>query len=163
MGRLLLTWDFFSLFCLSLQSQFAAKQSSVHYRGTTLLMSTGVDARRRPSLWSYISFSSSPRRRSISLPKHSNQNDPFEKADRHTLNGSANGSASTLENIKDAWMTQSQRSRYLKTGGLIAFVLVVLFLLSPGERQNVKDLVGSMLDIDLLPRFENAYTNLLLN
>ena len=107
-------------------------------------MSTAVD-RRRPSLWSYISFSSSPRRRSVSLPTRSTVNDPFEKANRHQrTNGHANGSAGVVHNIKGALMTQSQRSRYLKTGGIIAFLIVLLFFLAPGERASVREFVGSM-------------------
>ena len=107
-------------------------------------MSTAVDAHRRPSLWSYINFNSSPRRRSVSLPTRNTQHDPYEKADRHSGNGSANGSVGILENIKDAWMTQSQRSRYLKTGGIVAFLVFFFFLLAPGERDGVRGWVGSM-------------------
>ena len=32
--------------------------------------------------------------------------------------------------MKDAWMNQSQRARFLKTGGIIAFILFVLYYLS---------------------------------
>lgn len=104
------------------------------------LMSTAVDSRRRTSLWSYISFNSSPRRRSVSLP-----NDPFEKANRHQrTNGHANGSTGVVDNIKGALMTQSQRSRYLKTGAILAFILLLLFFLAPGERASVREFVGSM-------------------
>ncbi|MCJ1381239.1 Guanosine-diphosphatase [Xylographa soralifera] len=105
-------------------------------------MSTGVDARRRPSLWSYISFNSSPRRRSVTLPTRNGQHDPYEKAQRHTSNGSANGPAGAVEALKTAWMTQSQRARFLRTGGLIAFFIFLFFLLSPNGRANVGDLVG---------------------
>ena len=94
-------------------------------------MSTAVDSRRRPSFWSYISFSSSPRRRSVSLPIRNNHHDPFEKADRHSSNGSANGPVGAVEKIKEAWMTQSQRSRYLKSGGIVAFFVFLFFFLSP--------------------------------
>lgn len=108
-------------------------------------MSTAIDSRRRPSLWSYISFTSSPRRRSVSLPTRNNANDPFEKANRHRrTNGSANGSAGVVDNFKGAWMTQSQRSRYLKTGGILAFVVLLLFFLAPSERSSVRDFVTGM-------------------
>ena len=106
-------------------------------------MSTSVDARRRPSLWSYISFGT-PRRRSVSLPTRNNHHDPFEKADRHRRNGSAHGPVATVENIRDVWMTQSQRSRYLKAGGILAFFVFLFFLLAPGERTNVRELVKGM-------------------
>ncbi|MCJ1415595.1 Guanosine-diphosphatase [Xylographa parallela] len=106
-------------------------------------MSTGVDARRRPSLWSYISFNSSPRRRSVTLPTRNSQHDPFEKAERHTSNGSANGPIGAVESLKTAWMTQSQRARYLRTGGVIAVFMFLFFLLSPNGRTNVGDFVGN--------------------
>lgn len=104
------------------------------------LMSTSVDARRRPSLWSYISFTSSPRRRSVSLPTR-NSHDPFEKEDRHRGNGWAKAPTGTVENIKDAWMTQSQRSRYLKTGGIIGFLLLLIFWFSSRDSAGVRELV----------------------
>ena len=100
------------------------------------LMSTAVDGRRRPNLWSYISFNSLPRRRSISLPTKSPR-DPYEKADRHLDFPEGRGS------LADAWMNQSSRSRYLRLGGLVAFVVFIIFLLSPGERTRVKQFVGS--------------------
>lgn len=37
------------------------------------------------------------------------------------------------EKIRNAWMNQGQRSRYLKTAGVVAFVLLVLFYISPGS------------------------------
>ncbi|MCJ1317749.1 Guanosine-diphosphatase [Xylographa vitiligo] len=105
-------------------------------------MSTGVDARRRPSLWSYISFTSSPRRRSVTLPTRNGQHDPFEKAERHTKNSSGNGPTGAVESLKTAWMTQSQRARFLRTGGVIAIFIFIFFLLSPNGRANVGDFVG---------------------
>ncbi len=111
-------------------------------------MSTAVDARRRPSLWSYISFSSSPRRRSISLPKpnqsHHNH-DPYEKEDRHRNNGRANQSTNVVENLKEAWMTPSSRSRYLKTGGVIAFIVLLFYIFVPNDGAGVRDFVKGLL------------------
>ncbi|RMZ74739.1 hypothetical protein DV737_g5787, partial [Chaetothyriales sp. CBS 132003] len=75
--------------------------------------------------WSFPPFRSSPRRRSVGgLPKHSASRpwDPFEKADRRYR-----PSPSTLESLRNGWMAQSQRARYLKTGGILG--LVVLFYL----------------------------------
>ncbi|KAI9797552.1 MAG: Guanosine-diphosphatase [Sarcosagium campestre] len=87
-----------------------------------------ANVRRRPSLWSYFSFSGSPGRRvSVSLPTRSAIDDPYEKADRHT-----NGT--TADNVRSVFMTQSQRSRYLKAGGIIAFFLLLLFFLGPSEK-----------------------------
>ena len=102
-------------------------------------MSTSSDARRRPGIWSYISFSSSPRRRSITLPKHADSRDPFEKEDRHS-NGWTSPSAGSFSE-PDTYMTSGQRARYLKYGGILVFVLFILFLMSPGEREGVKDFV----------------------
>ena len=107
-------------------------------------MSTAVDARRRPSLWSYISFSSSPRRRSISLPKPNQSHldhDPYEKEDRHWSNGRANHPITVVDNVKEAWMTPSSRSRYLKTGGVLAFIVLLFYIFAPNNGEGVKDLV----------------------
>ncbi len=111
-------------------------------------MSTAVDARRRPSLWSYISFSSSPRRRSISLPKPNqspHDHDPHEKEDRHRNNGRANQPTGVVDNLKEAWMTPSSRSRYLKTGGIIAFIVLLFYFFAPRDGNGVTDLVTGML------------------
>lgn len=81
----------------------------------------------------------------MSLPTRNNASDPFEKANRHRrTNGRANGSAGVVNNIKGAWMTQSLRGRSLKAGGLIAFIVLVLFFLAPGDRTTVREFVGSM-------------------
>ncbi|KAI9678612.1 MAG: Guanosine-diphosphatase [Caeruleum heppii] len=91
------------------------------------------NVRRRPSLWSYFSFTSStPRRQSVSLPTRNNPDDPFEKPDRHT-NGTPHGSSTLTGQVKNALMTQSQRSRYIKGVALIAFLLGLLYLLAPGS------------------------------
>ena len=99
-------------------------------------MSTAVDARQRPSYWSYLSFSSSPRRRSISLPTRNNhyQRDPHEKLGRHSTNGSLHRPTGKVASLKDAWMTQSQRARYLKTGGIVAFFLFLLYVFTRHEQ-----------------------------
>ena len=107
-------------------------------------MSTAVDARRRPNIWSYISFGS-PRRRSISLPKpngHSveNKDDAFRRKiwdDGHARNVSGS--------YRDASMTGGQRSRLLKTGGLIVAVFFLFYLLSSRDSAGVRDLVKGLL------------------
>ena len=103
-------------------------------------MSTSVDARRRPGIWSYISFSSSPRRRSITLPTRNGDENPYLKEERRRSNG-----AGILDTHPEGRMTGGQRSRRLKTGGIVAIVLVLLFLFSSSERENVKDLVKGAL------------------
>lgn len=38
-----------------------------------------------------------------------------------------------MQDLKTAWMNQGQRARYIKTGGIIAFVLLILFYIAPGH------------------------------
>ena len=110
------------------------------------LMSTGVEARRRPSLWSYISFSSSARKRSVSLPKPNNNHgrDSYKKSDSYANRSWTSSTTDTVETSKEAWMTGGQRARYIKTGGIIAFVLFVLYLCIPNQSAgSVKEFVKS--------------------
>lgn len=98
-------------------------------------MSSGVDARRRPNLWSYISFGTTPRRRSVSLPTRSNGGSEYYRKDSFAKH-------SKVDYPKEgAWMTPSQRSRYYKTGGIVAFVLFLLYLLSSQRAGTVGNLV----------------------
>ncbi|KAL9578198.1 MAG: hypothetical protein Q9212_005867 [Teloschistes hypoglaucus] len=106
-------------------------------------MSTSVDA-RRPNLWSYISFSSPPRKRSVSIPKPNNNHGqgPYKKASKYRSSGWSTAPADTLENIKESYMTGGQRSRLLKTGGIIAFVVFLLYLFAPSNTADgVRDIV----------------------
>ncbi|KAF2138772.1 uncharacterized protein K452DRAFT_255628 [Aplosporella prunicola CBS 121167] len=102
-------------------------------------MSSSVDVQRRPDIWSYFSFSSTPRRRtSLSLPLKSNSTfDPFEKSDRHSDRPSTSSTTATsLMNdykVGGGNMNQGQRTRYLKAGGIIAFIIIVFFFLAPGH------------------------------
>lgn len=105
-------------------------------------MSTGVDSRRPTGFWSYIPFrSTSPRRRSVSLPYRANNGDisnpfdPFEKPYRHSSTGVGihSSSPTLLESLQNAWMTQSQRYRYFKASGAVVFVLCILLYLSGGK------------------------------
>lgn len=108
-------------------------------------MSSSVDVHRRPDIWSYFSFSSAPRRRtSLSLPLKSNSTfDPFEKADRHSTRPSRSSTAASsfMNEYKvgggsgSSTMNQGQRTRYLKAGGIIAFILIIFFYLAPGHSQ----------------------------
>ncbi|KAI9711836.1 MAG: Guanosine-diphosphatase [Bogoriella megaspora] len=102
-------------------------------------MSTGTDTRRRPGIWSYLSFNSAARRRvSVSLPTLNQQAsiaaDPHEKPDRHTtIEEEPSSSSSSWTNIRVAWMNQSQRARYIKVGLFGFFATCVLLWLSPGR------------------------------
>ncbi|KAL5465770.1 hypothetical protein PMIN07_003908 [Paraphaeosphaeria minitans] len=113
-------------------------------------MSSGVDVRRsRPGIWSYFSFSGPRRRISVSLPRSeppttarhglytaarddpysTARDDPYEKPDRHARHRST-----SMNDFKTAAnMNGGQRARYLKTGGLIAFVLLVLYMIAPSD------------------------------
>jgi guanosine-diphosphatase len=71
------------------------------------------------------------RRTSVSLPTGNLAHDPYEKAARYSAKGATVGAVGILEKAKDAWMTQSQRSRYLKTGGILFFVVFLFYFLSP--------------------------------
>jgi len=51
--------------------------------------------------------------------------DPYEKPDRY------DGSSANSSHMQDYRMNQGQRSRYLKAGGIIAFVLLIIFYLAP--------------------------------
>ncbi|KAL8824930.1 MAG: hypothetical protein Q9191_004716 [Dirinaria sp. TL-2023a] len=98
-------------------------------------MSTAIDARRRPSLWSYISFGTTPRRRSISLPTRNNSGrDIYQKS------GPIRG-GKVDSHREGAWMTPSQRSRYYKSGAIIAFVVFILYLFSGKKAAGVGELV----------------------
>ena len=94
-------------------------------------MSSGVDVRRRPGIWSYFSFSSGTRRRtSVSLPRNNDPtHDPFEKPDRHLQARRTN----SMNDYKNGAMNQGQRVRYLKTGGIIAFILCLLYFFAPRD------------------------------
>lgn len=71
------------------------------------------------------------RRTSVSLPPRIVARDPHEKPARYRTKGAKESAAGTLEKIQNAWMTQSQRSRYLKTGGILLFIIFLFSYLSP--------------------------------
>lgn len=97
-------------------------------------MSSGVDVQRsRPGIWSYFSFSGPRRRISVSLPRSeplaADRDDPYEKPDRHARHRST-----SMNDFKTAaTMNGGQRARFLKTGGLIAFVVLVLYFVAPRD------------------------------
>lgn len=103
-------------------------------------MSSGVEvpgSQRRPGIWSYFSFSGPRRRVSVSLPRNHDPNresdDPYEKADRHARHRSTNSNGFMGDYKGSAIMNQGQRLRYLKTGGVIAFILLVLYFVAPRD------------------------------
>lgn len=103
-------------------------------------MSSGIEVpgQRRPGIWSYFGFSGPRRRVSVSLPRtldssRSNDDDPYEKPARHSRHRSTYADAFMNDHKGSAVMNKGQRLRYLKTGGVIAFVLFVLYLIAPGS------------------------------
>lgn len=96
-------------------------------------MSTRANA-QRPNLSSYISFASSsfPRRRtSVTLSKDTAVSDPFEKPGRCSRDPQKRDMG-LVNDVKVNWHNQSKRSRSVKTGVVVAFMLTVLYLLAPG-------------------------------
>ncbi|KAF7904130.1 hypothetical protein EAF00_001464 [Botryotinia globosa] len=85
------------------------------------------------------------RRTSVSLPSKSASHDPHEKLARYSNSGANESAASKLEKSKNARMTQSQRSRYLKTGGILLFVVFLFYYLSPSGTQ-VPSTVGGAVE-----------------
>lgn len=105
-------------------------------------MSSGVEvpgSQRRPGIWSYFSFSGPRRRVSVSLPSNSSPNnrdsedDPYEKHNRHSRHRSANENGFMNDYKNGTVMNQGQRLRYLKTGGVIAFILLILYFVAPRD------------------------------
>ncbi|KAH4212101.1 hypothetical protein HBI24_227120 [Parastagonospora nodorum] len=103
-------------------------------------MSSGVEvpgSQRRPGIWSYFSFPGPRRRVSVTLPRNFDPNreaDPFEKPDRHSRDRSTNSNGFMGDYKGSNIMNQGQRLRYLKTGGVIAFILLVLYFIAPSDR-----------------------------
>ncbi|KAI9830487.1 MAG: Guanosine-diphosphatase [Phylliscum demangeonii] len=96
------------------------------------MSSTGLQ--RRPSLWSYFSFTSTlSRRQSVSLPTRNTVDDPYEKAGRHSAAVSSHGSARYMNASKSSWLTPAQRSRCFTIGGLIGLVLIMLIFVGPKD------------------------------
>lgn len=89
------------------------------------------DVRKRPDLWSYISFTGkTSRRNSFTLPTRNND-DPYEKPDRHR-----NRSTSLMGEI-----VPSAKPNWIKYGAVTAVVFFLIFLFSPGTSK-VKNYVG---------------------
>jgi guanosine-diphosphatase len=78
---------------------------------------------------------SSARRRSLprTLDPNRDGSDIYEKADRHSRHRSTYSDAFMNEHKGSAVMNQGQRLRYLKTGGIIAFILLVLYFVAPRD------------------------------
>lgn len=102
-------------------------------------MSSGIEVpgSQNRSYWSYFSFGGYRRRVSASLPRNFDPNrshdDPYEKPDRHSRHRKADSNAPMGDYKGSAIMNQGQRLRYLKTGGIIAFILLILYFVAPRD------------------------------
>ncbi|KAI0398343.1 guanosine-diphosphatase [Xylariaceae sp. FL0594] len=68
------------------------------------------------------------RRTSVSLPTKQSRRDPYEKADRYDT---GHRDPSILEKLQNAGMNPAQKSRWLKTTAIIAFILLLFYYFSP--------------------------------
>lgn len=101
-------------------------------------------SRHRPTLWQYVSFSRPSSRFSDrdELPlSASGDADPYEKRSRGG-SGLYSPPSYNSDLDKPAWKTPGQRSRYLKLGGALALILLVLYVFKPGEK--AKDRQGEL-------------------
>jgi len=90
-------------------------------------MPSDVDLSATPSVWSYVGLSPKPHRRSsVAQSKCDNSHPPRERRKEQPP-------LSMKEKVQAAWMNQGQRARYIKTGCLIAFVLLVIYYIVPGS------------------------------
>ncbi|KIW64776.1 hypothetical protein PV04_09686 [Phialophora macrospora] len=110
-------------------------------------MSSSPKPLDRAGIWSYVPFASTPRRRSIggglprttTNPANGRPWDPFAtKPNTHGLS-SGGSQPSILESVQNAWMTQSRQAKYIRTGGILAFILLLYWFMSGGSTtaQNV--------------------------
>ncbi|EAQ90613.1 hypothetical protein CHGG_02548 [Chaetomium globosum CBS 148.51] len=67
------------------------------------------------------------RRTSVSLPTKHIAYDPHEKPDRYDRNRGE----SLIMKMQSAWVSQSQRARYIKTGAIIFTVFLIFYFFSP--------------------------------
>ncbi|KND93784.1 putative guanosine-diphosphatase, partial [Tolypocladium ophioglossoides CBS 100239] len=70
------------------------------------------------------------RRTSVSLPTKHVAHDPHEKPDRYELNLNSR-SQGLLSTMKEAWMSQSQKTRWIKTAAIAFTVVLMFWWLSP--------------------------------
>jgi len=67
------------------------------------------------------------RRTSVSLPTKHIAHDPHEKPDRYNNNREQ----SLIMKMQSAWVSQSQRARYIKTGAIVFVVFLLFYFFSP--------------------------------
>ncbi|KAF7544838.1 hypothetical protein G7046_g9698 [Stylonectria norvegica] len=69
------------------------------------------------------------RRTSVSLPTKHVAHDPYEKADRYHFG--QHRKQGLLGRMKDSWMSQSQRARWIKTAAILFGLIGLFYWLSP--------------------------------
>lgn len=69
------------------------------------------------------------RRTSVSLPTRQVAHDPYEKPDRYIGTAARNGSL--VAKMKDSWIAQSQRSRWIKMGAIAFALICLVYFFSP--------------------------------
>ncbi|KAB5575957.1 putative guanosine-diphosphatase [Coniochaeta sp. 2T2.1] len=75
------------------------------------------------------------RRTSVSLPTKQLARDPFEKPDRYDFD---HRDAGVFARMQSAWMSQSQRARWVKTCGIIFTIFLLFFYFSPSGVELIK-------------------------
>lgn len=95
---------------------------------------TESNVRRRPDLWSYISFSRPSSRSQNTLPTQNDVNgDRFRKPDRGGHARSHSFNMSVADGYPVGRQAQGQRMRYLKYGGILGVILLLVWFLSPSK------------------------------
>lgn len=74
------------------------------------------------------------RRTSVSLPTKQVAHDPFEKPDRYA----DDQRSSTFGKMKESWLAQSQRSRWIKMGTIAFVIISLIYFFSPSGVQVYK-------------------------
>lgn len=101
------------------------------------MSTSNSDSQPGSSVWSYIGLNKPRRRSSVALPRREPVSDPYEKPDRHTTSGKQQQAQLSLESmsekLKGAWMNQGQRARWIKTGCVIAFIVLVIYYITPAH------------------------------
>lgn len=69
------------------------------------------------------------RRTSVSLPTKHVARDPHEKPGRYGAD--SRGDHGLMAKMQSAWMSQTQRARYVKTGAIVFVVILLFFYFSP--------------------------------
>lgn len=69
------------------------------------------------------------RRTSVSLPTKHLARDPHEKPGRYKVD--QQGQPGFLARMHSAWMSQTQRARWIKTGAIVFAVFFLFYYLSP--------------------------------